>query len=137
MVLIYEPNTNIIENREIFDELALNICLEDLHVPTTLNLEQLIAYLTIIDWIDFGASCVFFIDGPRGTRKTFLYHALLATITSRQMIVIAIATSGVTSSIMLDGHTSHSKFKISMNVDDSKFVQHKQTKWNNKIIKKS
>lgn len=54
-----KPNINTIENREIFDELALNICLEDLHVPTTLNLEQLIAYLTIIDWIDFGCELCF------------------------------------------------------------------------------
>ena len=64
VVLIHEPNTNIIENRGISDELALSINLEDLHVPTTLNPEQLIVYLTILDWIDFGASCVFFIDGP-------------------------------------------------------------------------
>lgn len=46
---LIEPNINTIENREIFDELALSINLEDLHAPTTLNLEQLIAYSTILD----------------------------------------------------------------------------------------
>ena len=77
-------NVSSIENRDIFDELALNINLEDLHATTTLNQEQLIAYTTILNRIDFGSSGVFFIGGLGGMGKTLLYHALLATLRSRQ-----------------------------------------------------
>ncbi|GJY81685.1 ATP-dependent DNA helicase PIF1-like protein [Tanacetum coccineum] len=37
---------------------------------------------------------VFFIDGPRGSGKTFLYKALLATVRSRGLIALATASSG-------------------------------------------
>ena len=38
---------------------------------------------------------VFFIDGPGGTGKTFLYKALLANVRSRGFIALATASSGV------------------------------------------
>ena len=65
------------------------------------------------------SSNVFFIDGPGGTRETFLYYALLAIIRSRQMIVVVKTTLGVASSILHGGQTSHSMFKILINVDNS------------------
>ena len=105
-----DSNASSIENREVSDELTLNISLEDLHATTTLNQEQLIPYTIILEWIDFVSSGVFFIDGPRVTGKTFLYCAVLTTIRSRQWIAIAIATSGMASSIMVGGQTSHSRF---------------------------
>nr|GEX21783.1 leucine-rich repeat transmembrane protein kinase protein [Tanacetum cinerariifolium] len=44
---------------------------------------------------------VFYIDGPGGTGKTYLYNALLAEIRSRGFIAIATATSGAAANIML------------------------------------
>ena len=114
-----DPSANTIENRQISYELALSINLEDLHASTILNPEQLITYSIILDLINSGTSGVFFIDGPRGTRKIFLYRALLATTKSRQMILIAMATIGITSFIILGVQTSHSRFKIPINVDNS------------------
>ncbi|PHU25241.1 hypothetical protein BC332_03573 [Capsicum chinense] len=61
----------------------------------------------------------FFIDGPGGTRKTFLCRALLATIRLKGYIAFATTTSGVAASILLDGRTAYSRFKISINVDDT------------------
>ncbi|XP_073120373.1 uncharacterized protein [Henckelia pumila] len=55
---------------------------------------------------------VFFINGPGGTGKTFLYRALLATIRSQGLIALATATSGVAASIFPGGRTAHSRFKI-------------------------
>ncbi|KAG7968462.1 hypothetical protein I3843_08G156400 [Carya illinoinensis] len=45
-------------------------------------------------------TAVFFIDGPRGTGKTFLYKALLAKIRSEHFIALATASSGVVASIL-------------------------------------
>jgi hypothetical protein len=60
-------------------------------------------------------------DGPGGTGKTYLYKALLATIRSQNKIAVATATSGVAASIMPGGRTAHSRFKVSLNLDNGSF----------------
>ncbi|XP_019231863.1 PREDICTED: uncharacterized protein LOC109212652 [Nicotiana attenuata] len=60
-----------------------------------------------------------FIDGPGGTGKTFLYHALLATVRSKGYIALATATSGVAASILPGGRTAHSRFKIPIDLDEN------------------
>ncbi|XP_028109699.1 uncharacterized protein LOC114308333 [Camellia sinensis] len=59
----------------------------------------------------------FFIDGPGGTGKTFLYQAILATIRMHKLIALATTTSGVTTSLLPNGRTVHSWFKISIDVE--------------------
>jgi Cdc6-like AAA superfamily ATPase len=46
---------------------------------------------------------VFFVDGPSGTGKTYLYKALLAALRSQDKIAVATATSGVAASILPRG----------------------------------
>jgi ATP-dependent DNA helicase PIF1 len=52
---------------------------------------------------------VFFLDGPGGTGKTFLYRCLNATVHSEGLIAVATATSRIATSIMLGGRTTHSE----------------------------
>ncbi|AQK52103.1 hypothetical protein ZEAMMB73_Zm00001d050205 [Zea mays] len=61
---------------------------------------------------------LFFVDGPGGTRKTYLYRVLLATLRNQGKIAVATATSGVATSIMPGGRTTHSRFKIPLTIDD-------------------
>ncbi|CAA0811538.1 Unknown protein, partial [Striga hermonthica] len=63
----------------------------------------------------------FFVDGPGGTGKSFLYRALLATVRSRGCIALATATSGIVASILPGGRTTHSRFKILIDLSDLKF----------------
>jgi hypothetical protein len=65
---------------------------------------------------------LFFVDGPSGTKKTYLYRALLATICSQKKIVVATTTSGVVASIMPGGRTTHSCFKIPITIDNGPFA---------------
>jgi hypothetical protein len=53
---------------------------EDKNLHKSLNTEQMAAYKTIMSIVDSSNGGVFFIDGARGTRKTFLYRALLGTV---------------------------------------------------------
>ncbi|KAK6150856.1 hypothetical protein DH2020_015788 [Rehmannia glutinosa] len=62
---------------------------------------------------------IFFIDGPGGTGKTFLYRALLAHLRSKKLIAFATATSGVDAAIMSGGKTSHSRFRIPIDSNES------------------
>ena len=70
-------------------------------------------------------SMIFFVDGPGGTGKTFLYRTLFANLRKLGHIAIAIATSGIiaTSSIaatlLPGGRTAHSRFKIPLTPDAS------------------
>jgi hypothetical protein len=64
---------------------------------------------------------LFFVDGPGGTGKTYLYIALLAIIRSQNKIVVATTTSGVAASIMPDGRTAHSCFKVPLTLEDGAF----------------
>jgi ATP-dependent DNA helicase PIF1 len=62
---------------------------------------------------------LFFVDGPGGTGKTFLYRALLAKLRSQDKLVVATATSGVAAAIMPGGRTAHSCFKIPLTLQES------------------
>ncbi|XP_042968040.1 uncharacterized protein LOC122301037 [Carya illinoinensis] len=88
-------------SREIDDELAVPIPKEDLHTSTLFNSKQQNAYNSILQKVLSNQAVAFFIDGPGGTGKTFLYKALLATIRTKQLIALAAASSSVAASILL------------------------------------
>ncbi|XP_022854161.1 ATP-dependent DNA helicase PIF1-like [Olea europaea var. sylvestris] len=79
---------------------------------STLNNEQQFAYDIIMEKVKLELGGTFFIDGPGGTGKTFLYKALLASVRSQNLIALATASSGVSPSLLPGGRTAHSRFKI-------------------------
>ncbi|XP_012856955.1 PREDICTED: ATP-dependent DNA helicase PIF1-like [Erythranthe guttata] len=105
--------------REIKDEISISIPEEDYEAENKLNPEQHKAFSRILHFVERGKSGIFFIDGPGGTGKTFLYRALLAHIRSKKRIAIATATSGVAAAIMPGGRTAHSRFKIPLDANAS------------------
>ncbi|KAK3139209.1 hypothetical protein QOZ80_5AG0379610 [Eleusine coracana subsp. coracana] len=80
-------------NREINDQYELGVSDQDLHCVDKLNPEQRVGYNLIMDFVHKKKGQVFFIDGPGGIRKTFLYKALIATVRSEGNIAFATATS--------------------------------------------
>jgi hypothetical protein len=115
----YDPSGNI--PRKIFEEASVEASVDDMALSKTLNEEQQAAYNEIMSTIDSDHGDLFFVDGPGGTEKTYLYRALLATIRSQNKIVVAIARSGVAASIMPSGRTAHLCFKIPLILDDRAF----------------
>ncbi|XP_072037279.1 uncharacterized protein [Amphiura filiformis] len=61
---------------------------------------------------DMAEHTAFFIDGPGGTGKTFIYNTLAATLRSQNKIVIPVATSGIAAEMLDVARTAHSAFKI-------------------------
>lgn len=55
---------------------------------------------------------LFFLDGPGGTGKTFVYNTILAKIRSIGNIALAVASSGIAAELLEGGRTAHSRFKI-------------------------
>ncbi|KAL5647921.1 hypothetical protein ACJX0J_042276, partial [Zea mays] len=90
-------------DREIYKEESIEPTAEDVAMKETLNEEQRSAYDKILSFVDTNNGGVFFVDGPGGTGKTYLYKALLAALHSQDKITVATATSGVAASILPGG----------------------------------
>jgi hypothetical protein len=104
--------------RELSEEISIAVDKEDLELEASLNDEQRLAFDEILDHVLHNKGKVFFIDGPGGTGKTYLYKALLAKVRSLGLIAIATATSGIAASIMPGGRTAHSRFKIPVSIQE-------------------
>ena len=63
-------------------------------------------------------SKVFFVDGPGGTGKTFLYNTLLAQVRSLGEIALVVASSGIAALLLQGGRTVHSRLKITFNTNE-------------------
>ncbi|GAA0183205.1 hypothetical protein LIER_30665 [Lithospermum erythrorhizon] len=98
--------------REISAERSIPVPEEDLLAIHRLNIEQKAAFDLIYDAALSGKGGVYFVDGPGGTGKSFLYKVLLAHIRSKGYIGLIVASSGIAASNFLGGRTAHSRFKI-------------------------
>ena len=89
----------------------------------TLNLEQRQCYDKIISAVDFSTGeetrPYFFIKGPAGTGKTFLYSVLCHHYRAHEKIVLCVASSGIASLLLPGGRTSHSRLRIPINLHES------------------
>ncbi|XP_069147687.1 uncharacterized protein [Solanum lycopersicum] len=105
------------EATDVYYERNLTVSEDDLLLQNKLNTAQKKAYNIILERIFSNKSGAFFIDGPGGTGKSFLYRALLATVRYRGFIALATASSGVAASLLPGGRTAHSHFKIPINIE--------------------
>jgi len=77
-----------------------------------LNICQEIAVTTMFNAIAQGEGAVFFLDGPGGSGKTFVYKVLVALVRRDGHVAIAVASSGIAALLLEGGRTAHSVFKI-------------------------
>ncbi len=61
---------------------------------------------------------LFFVYGNGGTVKTFVWTTLLSRLRGEGKIVLGVASSGITSLLLLGSKTAHSRFKISIDLHD-------------------
>ncbi|CAO2834899.1 unnamed protein product [Amaranthus hypochondriacus] len=110
--LYKDTDMSLQRTRDIVDALDAPIPASCLAARSMLSCEQRLAYKCIISHVKKGKPGLFFIDGPGGTGKTFLYNALYAKVRLLNKIVLPTATSGIAASNMPTGRTAHSRFKI-------------------------
>ena len=84
-----------------------------------LNSDQRHAYTTILHSINDGVKSLYFVQGPAGTGKTFLYKVLCNYFRSKGKIVLCVASSGIAALLLPGGRTSHSRFKIPIVIHES------------------
>ena len=106
-------NRNWMLNEE---EESFNVNQSDLNNTILLNPHQRFAFDKILDACHSEQPACFFIDGPGGSGKTFLYKCLLANVRSTRRIAIACAGSGV-----------FSFFSCILNADTDNFLFHRHS----------
>ncbi|XP_050259037.1 uncharacterized protein LOC126704038 [Quercus robur] len=114
-----EYDNDLAVPRLIQDELTIPNVDEELTLIEKLNNYQRVAYETIMTVIYRKKSMTFFVDGPGGIGKIFLYCTILATLRKAGHIAIVTSTSGIAATLLPGGRTAHSRFKIPLTLDAS------------------
>lgn len=83
------------------------------------NVGQTSSFEQIMDSVLNGKGRLFFLNGPGGTGKTFVYNTVCAKIRSLAKIVLCVASSGIAALLLSGGCTAHSHFKIPLNLSDT------------------
>ncbi|KAH9703741.1 helitron like n domain-containing protein [Citrus sinensis] len=116
------PNSSLIRdsgNRLVNEELDYDRDqLKKLHEKSfaALNACQKSAYEAIMHSVENEKGHLFFINGHGGTGKTFLWNTIIAKLRSHSKIVLPVATSGITTWLLPNGRTTHSRFHIPLDV---------------------
>lgn len=84
------------------------------------NEDQRTAFDRIVEQIESGNSInrCFFLHGPAGTGKTFVYNTIANYFRGSNQIVLCVASSGIAALLLTGGRTSHSRFKIPLSIDE-------------------
>jgi hypothetical protein len=87
------------------------------------NESQAVVYSTIrdaaLDENPILGPRIYFVDGPGGTGKTFVFNALLDRVRVDGEVAIAVASSGTAALLLKGGRTAHFMFKIPLEVHTS------------------
>lgn len=101
---------------ESFDNEDMDRVLFNLENVKNFTPEQKLVYDKVLMTIE-GRSRqkTFFLNAPGGYGKTYLYNGLAASLINDGKNVISVASSGIASSLLINGNTAHSFFNIPLN----------------------
>lgn len=106
---------SITTNRLITEQLDFNPeeerKLADSHI-VSFNQEQCSAFNEIWGSISDEHGDPFFVNGPAGTGKTFLYNAICHRVRAESWIILCVASTGLAALLLPHGRTAHSTFNI-------------------------
>ena len=90
------------------------------HDVPSLNSDRLSAFTSIMTAVNDSEQHpkIFFVDGPGGTGKTFLYNTLLAQVRSQSQIALGLASSGIAALLLSGGRTVHSRLKVPIDINE-------------------
>lgn len=100
-----------------FDE-ALEQLLS-IELRAQLNADQSTCFNSIITGIENDPQTAhFYLQGPGGTGKTFLYKAICHYYRGMGKTVLCVASTGIAALLLPNGRTSHTQFKIPINLHE-------------------
>ncbi|XP_060873898.1 ATP-dependent DNA helicase pif1-like [Metopolophium dirhodum] len=78
--------------------------------------DQQVVYNTILQSVLQDNGELFFFDAPGGSGKTFMLNLLLAKLRVERIISLAVASSGIAATLLQNGKTAHSAFKLPLDL---------------------
>jgi hypothetical protein len=108
-------------NQLVQEELACDQHSLTIYVNNTedrLNDDRRNTYETILNIMTNKEGKLFFVYGSGGIGKTFVWTTLLSCLQGQSKIVLTVASLGITSLLLLGGRTTHSRFKIPIDLHD-------------------
>lgn len=115
-------NQNNITNKDLLRERNYNVEELQTFVENQKRLlvdDQKVAFETIMNQFQRKKGGIVFLDAPGGTGKTFLLNLILAAVRSKNEIALAVASSGIASTLLSGGRTAHSTFKFPININQT------------------
>jgi hypothetical protein len=109
-------NHLILEQRDYDPEEQARLA--ELRIPT-LNADQRAAYDAIVEAVETQSGQCFFLNGPGGIGKTYVYNTLCYFLRSLGRIVLCVASSGIAAILLIGGCTTHFRFKIPINLHEA------------------
>ena len=96
---------------ELAKQAALNV--------KKLNQEQRAVFDGVMESVNSESGKMFAIDAPGGSGKTFILDCLLSQARSLGKIALAMATTGIASTLLANGRTVHTKLKVPLKPDEN------------------
>ncbi|OAD78086.1 hypothetical protein PHYBLDRAFT_68411 [Phycomyces blakesleeanus NRRL 1555(-)] len=99
------------------------LCTKALSLPDSdtlsFNEKQQAVYCVVMEAVEASSTTLrlYFVNGPGGTGKIFLFNAMLRKVREQDKIAIVVATSGITALLLDSDQTTHSRFKISLDIN--------------------
>ncbi len=77
----------------------------------------------------------FFLDGPAGSGKTFLYNTLMSVLRGEHKTVIPVALTGIAATLVSGGRIYHSQFKLPIKLKENSTFNIRHNFENAKLLK--
>src|ERR1700690_887596 len=107
----------------------------NLRIPR-LNADQRYAFDQIMDAVESQSGQSFLLYGPGGTGKTYVYNTLCYALRAKGTIVLCVASSAIAALILIGGHTSHSRLKIPIEINEDSVCNIRRGSFEEKLIQK-
>ena len=112
-------DSSIIQEERTYDHHVLETLAAQVN---NLNVDQHHIFDKVVNAVtssnDNKHSHLFFVDGPGGHGKTYLFNTIIGHLRLQKKIVLAVASSGIASLLLLGGRTIHNRFKIPLRLSD-------------------
>lgn len=115
-----DPPRDMLINMINFAEIEVERELGE-QLNATLNSEQRAAFAEIETAMKSevdGSKC-FFLDGPGGSGKTYVYKTLLSHVRGQGENALPVASTGIAANLLKGGRTYHSQYKLRLKIDET------------------
>ena len=116
--ILRDPNPLITEQRQYNPQEQATLAAQCI---ASLNQDQRTAFDRITSAVANKTGEIFFLSGPGGAGKTYVYNTLCYHLRSQIKIVLCVASSGISAILLIGGRTVHSRFKVPIPCNETTF----------------